>query len=46
MESLDFRGIQPHALGSENSAMEGNLRLPDAAHSVIEDNTMFFGGLH
>ena len=43
---LDFGRIWLHALGSDNCAIEGNLRLPDVALCAVEDNAMFFGCLH
>ena len=46
MEGLDFGGIWPHALGSENCTIEGNLGLPDAGLSAIDDDAMFLGRLH
>ena len=46
MEGFDFGGIWSHAMGSEHCTIEGNLRLPDATLSAVEDNTMFFGCLH
>ena len=46
LEGLDFEGIWPHALGSENCTIKGNLRLPDMALSAVEDDAMFLGSLH
>ena len=46
MEGLDLGVIQLHALGSENSAIEGNLGLPKEALSTVEDNAVFLGNLH
>ena len=46
MKSLDLEGIRSHALCSEHSTIEGNLRLPDLTLQVVEDNAMFLGFLH
>ena len=43
---LDFGGIWPHALGSKNCTIKGNLRLPDLAFFVVEDDTMVLGCCH
>ena len=37
LEGLDFGGIWPHALSSEHCAIEGSVRLPDLAVSVVEE---------
>ena len=46
LEGLDFGGIQPHALGTEHCAREGNLRLPVLTLSTVEDNAKLTGCLH
>ena len=46
LEGLDFGGICPHALGNENCAIKGNLRLLDMALSTVEDDTMVPGSPH
>ena len=43
---LDFGRIQLHALCSEYSTKEGNLRLPDPTLQAVEDYVMLFGCLH
>ena len=46
LQGFNFGRIQPHALGSEHWAIEGNLSLPDVTLSAVEDNSMLFGCLH
>ena len=46
LEGLNFGGVWPHALGSENYTIEGNLRLPDPTLGTVEDDAMFCSGLH
>ena len=46
LEGLDFGRIWLYALGSENSAIKGNLRLPDVALCAVEDDTMVLESLH
>ena len=43
---MDFGGKQLHALCSEHSTTEGNLRPINLALQAVEDNTMLFGCLH
>ena len=38
--------IQLHSLGSKHCTIKGNLRLPDATLSTVEDDVMVFGTLH
>ena len=33
-------------LGTSNCIIKGNVRLPDAALSTVEDDSMFLGSLH
>ena len=46
MEGLEFGGIQSHALCSENSTIEGNMRLPDPTVLAVKDLPCCFGHLH
>ena len=43
---MDFGWIWPHALGSKHYIIKGNLRLPEATLSAIEDGAMVFGSLY
>ena len=46
LEGLDFGEVWLHALCSEYSTAEGNLRLPDPTLQAVEDYTMLLGCLH
>ena len=46
MEGLDFGGIQPHALCSEYSTVEGKVRLPDLTLSAVKDYAVLLGCLY